>query len=203
MRYALAIGVSLLVHAVGFGVVRAAAGQPAAVLVTRSPDVVDLEVTESPAPLPHPTTATSTATATVRRHRGAAPRQAAVVAAAPVVVAAASAPALSDGTDDVDVEAAPSGDEPGPPAAAAAPQALDLRPFFQRLKAAAHQCAGTRRGDAQVRFCVDGSGRPTNVSLVKSSGNFALDDAALGCVIPRAAPLPLTDQCLVVPLVFK
>ncbi len=79
---------------------------------------------------------------------------------------------------------------------------LDLTAFFDRLQRAAERCAGPRAGEGRVRFCVGADGAPTDVSLVQTTGNFALDDAALHCVVPGAAPFPRTNRCLVVPLAF-
>jgi len=80
---------------------------------------------------------------------------------------------------------------------------LDPMAFFERLQRAAQRCSGPRPGEGTVRFCVGADGAPTDVSLVQSTGSFALDDAALHCVIPGAAPFPHADRCLVVPLVFR
>jgi len=79
---------------------------------------------------------------------------------------------------------------------------LDLAAFFGRLERAAQRCSGPRSGEGKIRFCVGANGAPIDVALVQSTGNFALDDAALHCVIPGAAPFPRTDRCLVVPLAF-
>jgi outer membrane biosynthesis protein TonB len=79
---------------------------------------------------------------------------------------------------------------------------LDIAAFFGRLQRAAQRCSGPRSGEGKIRFCVGVDGAPIDVALVQSTGNFALDDAALHCVIPGAAPFPHTDRCLVVPLAF-
>ena len=90
----------------------------------------------------------------------------------------------------------------GPRAGGPSLSALDLTAFFDRLERAAQRCTGPRAGEGRVRFCVGADGAPTDVSLVQTTGNFALDDAALHCVIPGAAPFPRTSRCLVVPLAF-
>jgi TonB family protein len=80
---------------------------------------------------------------------------------------------------------------------------IDLSPFYHRLQASAHRCAGVRPGSAKVHFCVGEGGAPTDVALVQSSGNFALDEAAVSCVVPGAAPFPPLDRCLTVPVTFR
>jgi len=100
---------------------------------------------------------------------------------------------------------------PGLGGGGAAP-AIDLSPFVARLQESANRCgAVARRGRnphrgqgpvGMVRFCVDPDGSPTAVSLVDSTGDPALDRAAMDCVVPGAAPLPRVDRCLVVPLRF-
>jgi TonB family protein len=89
---------------------------------------------------------------------------------------------------------------------------IDLRPFVERLRVSAERCgAFVRRGRLQeqarsqtglVHFCVDPGGNPTGLSLVESTGDPGLDQSALDCIVPGAAPLPPTDRCLVVPLRF-
>jgi TonB family protein len=85
----------------------------------------------------------------------------------------------------------------------------NLGAFVERLKRSARRCS-PRRGApaseaslARVRFCVNALGRPEAVTLLQSTGDARLDQAALECVIPGAAPLPATDRCLVVPLRFN
>ncbi|MHB8417505.1 MAG: energy transducer TonB [Myxococcales bacterium] len=93
----------------------------------------------------------------------------------------------------------PSGSGPG--------GGLDLSPFLERLRRSAAECATRRRhalgSVAEVRFCVGRDGAPNSASLVESSGYADLDRAALDCVVPRAAPFPPIDRCLVVPLRFQ
>jgi TonB family protein len=85
---------------------------------------------------------------------------------------------------------------------------FSLGAFVERLKKSAQRCSpktGSRveASLARVRFCVDPLGRPAAVTLLQSTGDPILDRAALECVIPGAAPLPVTDRCLVVPLRFS
>jgi TonB family protein len=207
VRYAAALAVSLCVHLIGFGLVRAVRSE-VVLRVPLSPQTVDIEVADGAAALPLPVPLHADAPLPPRRERRkmAAPLPS-VAPAARIGIAVPEAPRAGLPTAGPPQDEALSGVSP---AGSASPEGdrppatqLDLRPFFQRLQAAAHRCAGTREGEARVRFCVDPAGNPTQISLVQSSGNFALDDAALHCVIPGAAPLPLTDRCLVVPLVFR
>jgi TonB family protein len=91
--------------------------------------------------------------------------------------------------------------------------AIDLQPFIDRLRRSAERCGsvaprgrgsdrGSRAQVGLVRFCVAPDGAPTALSLVESTGDQALDRAALECIVPGAAPLPAADRCLVVPLRF-
>ena len=79
----------------------------------------------------------------------------------------------------------------------------------RKLDAVAAGCyprAATRlrvQGTVRVRFCIDAARKPTHINLVHSSGSLLLDDAAIDCVVPRAAPLPLTTDCLTVPIRFR
>jgi TonB family protein len=86
--------------------------------------------------------------------------------------------------------------------------AFGLGAFVERLRQSARRCSpkrgsGAEASLARVRFCVDALGRPETVTLLQSTGDPILDRAALECVIPGAAPLPVTDRCLVVPLRFS
>jgi TonB family protein len=79
-----------------------------------------------------------------------------------------------------------------------------------RLAAGAERCypAAARRyqqrGTAEVRFCVDASGRALETSLVKTSGSSLLDAAVGECVLPAASPFPSSVQghCFAVPVRF-
>lgn len=86
--------------------------------------------------------------------------------------------------------------------------AAALRAIAQRLAQAATPCyprSAQRRGRegvAEMRFCVDERGAPSQIALVRSSG-FPQLDAAARCTIDRAAPFPpLPNQCLTVPIRF-
>ncbi|MGC4122871.1 MAG: TonB family protein [Myxococcales bacterium] len=57
-------------------------------------------------------------------------------------------------------------------------------------------------GTTRVRFCVGDDGRPRNEEIVESSGQSLLDDAAVRCVIAKAAPFPRTASCFTVPVHF-
>jgi TonB family protein len=54
-----------------------------------------------------------------------------------------------------------------------------------------------------VRFCVGEDGSPRDARLVESSGVTILDDAALGCTLSKAAPLPRTRLCHSVSVRFR
>jgi TonB family protein len=77
-----------------------------------------------------------------------------------------------------------------------------------RLREAARHCypAAARRfmlrGVAEVRFCATEGGVARDVALVRSSGAPLLDAAAVGCVVRRAEPLPVTSGCYRVPVDF-
>lgn len=81
--------------------------------------------------------------------------------------------------------------------------------IVRRLSAAAEGCyppAAARfqaEGETRVRFCIDAEGQPQGARILSSSGFEILDDAALNCVLPRAAPLPLTGPCLALPVRFR
>ncbi len=57
-------------------------------------------------------------------------------------------------------------------------------------------------GTARIRFCIDERGEPKEAQVVESSGIALLDEAALGCVLSGAAPLPRVPDCLAVPVNF-
>jgi TonB family protein len=201
VKYALAA--SLALHAIGFALLRAA--EPAPEARPAKLESVDLEVAGSvgtPA-------AVAAAPATPKRSRRVFSPPAVVAAPmpsppgeAPVVdeAPAPPAPAASIATVGAAGDAAGAGAAVGQQPKMESP---DLSSFFARLQASARRCSGARKGLAKVRFCIDRAGAPTDVSLVQSSGNFALDDAAMHCVIPGAAPLPPFDKCLVVPIAFR
>jgi TonB family protein len=143
----------------------------------------------------------------------------------------AAAPAIADQAGEAPVAAAGQGGEekgrpgavgsPGPggteggvgPGSGAGSAEADegeaLAEIARRLAASARRCyprAGQRvhaQGVATVRFCVGEGGAPREVQLVESSGVTLLDEAALGCVVSRAAPLPKTRRCVEVPVRFR
>jgi outer membrane biosynthesis protein TonB len=53
-----------------------------------------------------------------------------------------------------------------------------------------------------VHFCLDASGRPTDVGLQGSTGSDLLDRAARECVVPGAVPLPPAPGCYTVEVLF-
>lgn len=97
---------------------------------------------------------------------------------------------------------------PGDPLADNHAEEEALRAITRRLFAAATPCyprSAQMRGQegvAQMRFCLDARGTPSQISLVRSSG-FAQLDVAARCTIERAAPFPpLPGRCLTVPIRF-
>lgn len=78
----------------------------------------------------------------------------------------------------------------------------------RRLASSAARCypkAAQRfraEGTPRVRFCVSEDGQPRDAALVEPSGQPLLDDAALRCVLARAAPFPATTACFTVPIHF-
>jgi protein TonB len=79
-----------------------------------------------------------------------------------------------------------------------------------KLRRALRYPAGARgaSGEAHVSFVVNGSGAPTNIAIARTSGNGAIDEAALDTV-RRAAPFPpipasagRTSWTFTVPLAF-
>lgn len=139
-----------------------------------------------------------------------------VVARAPSPVSEAS-----EGSEGSTSEG-PSAPEPGQSATAAAgdgngsgsgsgdgpPPAVDLRALSARLAEAARACypAAARRfhatGEVELAFCAGADGRALSVSLRGTTGSSALDAAAQECVLDRAAPLPVTQGCYVLPVHF-
>lgn len=125
----------------------------------------------------------------------------------------AGAPAGSAASSGGDAVSA-GGTTPGSPAAMgranAAPGADVVGLVHARLAAGAERCypAAARRyqqrGTAEVRFCVDESGRALETSLVKTSGSSLLDAAVGDCVLPAASPFPSSAQghCFTVPVRF-
>ncbi|MCI0573238.1 MAG: energy transducer TonB [Myxococcaceae bacterium] len=80
--------------------------------------------------------------------------------------------------------------------------------LIARLEEAARRCyppAARRfrlRGEATVRFCATPEGTAAQVALVRATGAPLLDSAAVGCVVPGAEPLPVTQGCYRVPVRF-
>ena len=99
------------------------------------------------------------------------------------------------------------------PGASRAPVAapLDTSALSRRLQQVALRCypAAARRfrqtGEAQVRFCLDGTGALRDTTVIHSTGSELLDHAASGCVVPGAAPFgPETfGRCFTVPVRFN
>jgi protein TonB len=98
---------------------------------------------------------------------------------------------------------------PGLPLAAADGPKDPTPEIVRRLSIAAEGCyppAAARfraEGETRVRFCIDAEGQPQGARVLSSSGFEILDDAALNCVLPRAAPLPRTGPCLALPVRFS
>lgn len=101
--------------------------------------------------------------------------------------------------------------ERGPEGAGApAPPIDDAALVHARLADAARRCypAAARRfrqqGTVTLSFCADHSGGVTHAAIKTSSGASLLDTAALGCVLPAAAPLPpeAASHCYAVPVRF-
>ena len=53
-----------------------------------------------------------------------------------------------------------------------------------------------------LHFCLDGSGRPSDVGLLGTTGSEPLDRAARDCVVPGALPLPPAAGCYTVEVRF-
>jgi protein TonB len=77
----------------------------------------------------------------------------------------------------------------------------DLRGLSEALRRAAVRCypAPARRfrltGSARVSFCVGEGGGHEGLKLLQTSGHPLLDQAAVGCVVPGAVPLPADPGC--------
>ncbi|MGI5862472.1 MAG: TonB family protein [Myxococcales bacterium] len=86
-------------------------------------------------------------------------------------------------------------------------RASRLSEISRRLAAEANGCypRAARRfrleGRAKVRFCIGPEGEPQEVRVLESSGHSLLDQAAL-CVVARAAPFPVVEDCPAVPINF-
>lgn len=91
--------------------------------------------------------------------------------------------------------------------AGGAGQVAALAELHRQLAAAARACypPAARRfrlqGRVGLSFCVERS-LPTQVALVGTTGQAALDDAARGCVLKGAGPLAVDEGCYVVPVEF-
>ena len=85
-----------------------------------------------------------------------------------------------------------------------------LAALSQRLAWSAERCAPagtvrlTRRTvpGVPLHFCLDASGRPSDVDLLGTTGSEALDRAARDCVVPGALPLPPAPGCYTVEVRF-
>jgi TonB family protein len=90
-------------------------------------------------------------------------------------------------------------------------RSFDVKALHAALAEAARRCypAAARRyrlsGEAQIDFCLDGSGALSSTRLVASSGAEVLDAAARDCVIAGALPLPreAVGGCYTVPVRFS
>jgi hypothetical protein len=95
--------------------------------------------------------------------------------------------------------------------APAGPQSL-LAELGRRLAQSAARCTPSEaarlgwskdRGLAvPVHFCLDATGRPSQVGLEGTTGSEVLDRAARDCVVPGAVPLPPAPGCYTVPVLF-
>jgi hypothetical protein len=85
-----------------------------------------------------------------------------------------------------------------------------LSALSQRLAWSAARCAPaalvrtTRHAvpGVPLHFCLDGSGRPSDVGLLGTTGSEPLDRAARDCVVPGALPLPPVAGCYTVEVRF-
>ena len=85
-----------------------------------------------------------------------------------------------------------------------------LAALSQRLAWSAARCAPaevvrtTRHAvpGVPLHFCLDGSGRPSEVGLLGTTGSELLDRAARDCVVPGALPLPPVPGCYTVEVRF-
>ena len=212
-QLALALGASIALHAAAFVALPRQGLETRPALAVRLPAAVDVEISLAGGVAPEaarkvghtlprlrgPAVAESLPPAH-RRVREGGRRLRAAPSASATATATANANATPTGMPTANPTAMPTPDPGG--AGGLSLSDLDLTAFFDRLERAAQRCAGPRSGEGRVRFCVDSDGAPIDVSLVQTTGNFALDDAALHCVIPGAAPFPRTSRCLVVPLAF-
>jgi TonB family protein len=174
-----------------------------------------------PAPLAQSSGApTSKVPAAVEADRFRSPR-AEARAASPQRPAQVDSPASTapPGVDRTSAQAEPStssfaevnGGSAGSEADASAQRPLDTSILSGRLQRAALRCypAAARRfhqtGQAQIRFCLDGSGELSDSSVIVTSGSPLLDTAARDCVIPGAAPFgpEAFSQCFTVPVRFR
>ncbi len=84
----------------------------------------------------------------------------------------------------------------------------ELAALHRRLSEAARTCypASARRyalrGTVKLAFVLDAAGAELSRNLEGSTGSSALDQAALDCVLPRAAPLPRIPGRFVVEVRF-
>lgn len=84
-----------------------------------------------------------------------------------------------------------------------------LDEITRRLASVASECyprAAKRlrlEGTVRLRFCVGPAGDAVEARVVEGSGQAVLDEAALGCVLRRAAPFPAVAVCLAVPVRFR
>ena len=217
-QLALALAASIALHAAVFAALPRAGGETKLAPAMRLTAAVDVEISLAGGAAPDEHVAAARfEPARRRRHPGGAgPRAGGLSIATGTATPSANSTATPSaiGTPTANSTADPGGagsvsaeEIPLPPTPRAGGLSttlsdLDLTAFFDRLERAAQRCAGSRPGEGRVRFCVGADGAPTEVSLVQTTGNFALDDAALHCVIPGAAPFPRTSRCLVVPLAF-
>jgi periplasmic protein TonB len=86
---------------------------------------------------------------------------------------------------------------------------LDWAAAHRKLSLAARSCYPPRArrfqlvGTTQVRFCLGVQGELLGSTVLASSGSPLLDQAAQGCVVGRAVPLPLPPGCYEQPVQFR
>lgn len=127
----------------------------------------------------------------------------------PVVAAAAAevADEVSGTSHEVSGASGGGGEQPGPPSvggsgtgSAPVNEVSGTAALHARLQAGAAACypASLKRfrvsGQSQVSFCVDAGGGLQTPTLLAPSAHPALDEAAVGCVLPRAAPFEAGER---------
>ncbi|HSP18459.1 MAG TPA: hypothetical protein VLQ79_03030 [Myxococcaceae bacterium] len=135
---------------------------------------------------------------------GAVPRAAAAAPSGPEP----SAPAVGSGGAGAAGEGTGADGSSGGPRSSGTASLLET--LQRRLAWSAARCAPAsavrlaRHGvpGVPLHFCLDGSGTPSGVGLLGSTGSDLLDRAARDCVVPGALPLPPAQGCYTVEVRF-